>query len=343
MRLLNVKSLHRDIPDGGDALPMPARRRFVLLGANGCGKSTILDTILTLWRFWGEWIEEGRGSAPPEDHLNHYLAKADLAAIEIVDMPPASWPLWIGMGKRSEWRALQDAHPRSFFAGLIRDETGWKIELPRDEGRPEPNNLLTLRYRSLAGSESFPNMVYFPPEGRTIRPPERPRGEIVDTTGFHWAAVYDAGVSLDSVLLTVKALSPERFEECLHLVNLALQHRQKRITGFGPKGRLVVKGTTGSGISYEHSIEQLSSGEQQMLLLVGFVVAFLRPGGILLIDEPDLHIHIAMVKQLLQTLEFVVNERKGQFLVASHSELVWDYYSREDERIELTPWRVDKP
>ena len=42
-----------------------------------------------------------------------------------------------------------------------------------------------------------------------------------------------------------------------------------------------------------------------MLLLVGFAVAFLRPGGIVLLDEPDLHIHMAMVTQLLETLERV--------------------------------------
>jgi energy-coupling factor transporter ATP-binding protein EcfA2 len=339
MRLLNVKPLHRDIPGGGGSLPEPARRRLVLQGANGSGKSTILETILTLWKFWGEWIEEGRGSVPPEDHLSHYLAKADLAAIEIVDMPDASWPLWIGMGgERFEWRALQETYPRSFFAGLIREGTGWKIELPRDAERPEPDNLLTLRYRSLAGSGSFPNVVYFPPEGRTIRPPGRRRGEIIDTTGFHWTAVYDARVSLDSVLLTVKALSPERFEECLRLVNLALEHRQKRITGFGPRGRLVVKGTTEWGAPYEHPIEALSSGERQILLLVGFAVAFLRPGGIVLLDEPDLHIHIAMVDQLLETMERVVQERKGQLIVASHSVRVWEWFARPEEQIDLSPW-----
>ena len=47
LRLLNVKPLHRDIPDGGGALPEPARRHFVLQGANGSGKSTILEAILT--------------------------------------------------------------------------------------------------------------------------------------------------------------------------------------------------------------------------------------------------------------------------------------------------------
>ncbi len=159
------------------------------------------------------------------------------------------------------------------------------------------------------------------------------------TTGFHWTAVYDSSVNLDSILLTVKALEPERFEECLRLVNLALEHRQKRITGFGPKGRLVVKGTMASGRSYHHGIEELSSGERQMLLLVGFLVAFLRPGGIVLLDEPDLHIHIAMVDQLLETVERIVQERKGQWIVASHSVRVWEWFAREEERIDLSPWR----
>jgi energy-coupling factor transporter ATP-binding protein EcfA2 len=343
LRLLNVKPLHRSIPDDEGALPEPARRRLVLQGANGSGKSTILETILTLWKFWGEWIEQGRGSAPPAEHVSHFLAKADLAAIELMDMPESSGPLWIGIGKRSEWRALRETHPRAFFAGLVVDGTAWKIELPPDSARPQPDDLLTLRYRSLAGSESFPNVVYFPPEGRTIRPPEKPRGEIIDATRFNWTAVYDPAVSLDSVLLTLKALSPERFEECLRLVNLALDHRQKRITGFGPRGRLVVQGQTEAGVSFQHPIEELSSGERQMLLLVGFLVAFLRPGGIVLLDEPDLHIHIAMVDQLLETVERVVQERNGQLIVASHSVRVWEWFARPEERLDLDPWRGGDP
>jgi ABC-type lipoprotein export system ATPase subunit len=343
MRLLNVKPLHRSIPDSGGALPEPARRRLLLQGGNGSGKTTVLETILTLWKFWGEWLEEGQGQHAPKEHLRHYLAEVDLAAMEIMGIPNAQ-PLWIGMGKPQEWLALRDAHSGANFGGLIWAGTTWNfgkseswlIELPAAD-------LLDLRHRSLAGSESFPNIVYFPPEGRTIRPPNKPRGEIIDTTRFNWTAVYDPAVNLDSILLTVKARFPERFEECLQLVNLALQYRKKRITGFGPKGRLVVEGTTQSGVSYQHPIEELSSGERQMLLLVGFVVAFLRPGGIVLLDEPDLHIHIAMVTQLMETLEHVVRERNGQLIVASHSQLVWEWFARDEERIELNPWRGGNP
>jgi hypothetical protein len=339
MRLLNVKSLHQDIPEGGGTLPEAARRRLLLQGANGSGKTTILETVFSLWKFWGQWLDVG-GGFPPKEQLEHFLTKVrvqppQLAAVEIIGIPSAQ-PLWIGIGGPTEWRGLLESQPKATFAGMSGywEQMSWRFQLP-----PNANDLLNLRQRSLAGSETFPNVIYFQPECRTIRAPDSPRAEIIDTTKFNWTAVYDPAISLDSVLLTVKALSPERFDECLRLVNMPLEHRRKRITGFGPKGRLVVKGTTDSGTTFEHPIEELSSGERQMLLLIGFVVAFLRPGGIVLIDEPDLHIHIAMVTQLLQTLEYVVRERNGQLIVASHSELVWDYFSHDEERIELTPWR----
>jgi hypothetical protein len=333
MRLLNVRSLNRDIPDGGGTLPEPARRRLVLQGANGSGKSTILETILTLWRLWGEWLELGHGAGVRKGELPCFLVPPAFAGIRI-DGIPDTRPIWICMGGRHHWKVLQESERDAIFTGLLCDEanTFAIVEAP-------PGDFLARRHRSLAGSESFPNIVYFPPEGRTIRAPEKPRAEIIDTTQFNWTAVYDAAVNLDSILLTVQARSPERFAECLQLVNLALEHGQKRIMGFGPKGRLVVKGTTEWGTSYEHPIDALSSGERQMLLLVGFAVAFLRPGGIVLLDEPDLHIHIGMVDQLLETMERVVQERNGQLIVASHSVRVWEWFAREEEQIDLSPWR----
>jgi ligand-binding SRPBCC domain-containing protein len=41
----------------------------------------------------------------------------------------------------------------------------------------------------------------------------------------------------------------------------------------------------------------------------------------------------------MQTLDLVVRQRKAQMIVASHSERVWDFFSRDEEKIELTPWR----
>ena len=140
----------------------------------------------------------------------------------------------------------------------------------------------------------------------------------------------------------MKTRAPDKFDECLNLVNLALGHRRKRITGFGDSGRLVVEGEIESGQLYHHTIEELSSGEKQMLLMLGFSMAFLRPGGILMIDEPDLHIHVSMVSQLMETLELIAEQRGAQLIVASHSSLVWEWFD-EEERIDLSGWRDDAP
>jgi len=156
MRLHNVKSLHWDIPEGSGPLPEPAQRRLLLQGANGSGKSTILETILNLWKFWGEWIEEGNGTPFPMERLNHFLANANFAAIEVVGIPDTP-PLWISLGRGSAWgcEALKKTHQKAIFANLawVTERVG-VVELPADD-------FLARRHRSLAGSESFPNIIYF--------------------------------------------------------------------------------------------------------------------------------------------------------------------------------------
>lgn len=339
MRLFNVKPLRRDLPQDGAALPEPAHHRLLLQGGNGSGKTTILETIRTLWEFFGEWIDRGSGKQPVAKHTRHYLAQADLAAVEFADFPAQSESIWIGIGKANEWADLKKQHPEAAFAGLVRygkDQGQARIELPARDWQ-------SLRLRSLAGSEPQPNILHFPPDNRTVAVAPKEGAKLVDTTDFNWSGVYNPKLDLDSLLLTVKALRSKDFEESLRLVNLALGDRNKRVTDFGANGRLEIEGKTDFGLAYRHPPEMLSSGERQMLLLVSYTVGFLRPGGIVLLDEPDLHIHISMVTQLLETLEQVIRQRGGQFIVASHSERVWDWFSRDAERIELTPWRGGQP
>ena len=43
------------------------------------------------------------------------------------------------------------------------------------------------------------------------------------------------------------------------------------------------------------------------------------------IDEPDLHIHYSMMKQIYKTLYELVTRKNGQMIVASHSEELWKF------------------
>lgn len=62
------------------------------------------------------------------------------------------------------------------------------------------------------------------------------------------------------------------------------------------------------------------SGFQQVLLLLGFFYA--RPSSILLLDEPDAHLHVILQKQIFDQLREAAAARKCQLVVATHSEVI---------------------
>jgi len=64
------------------------------------------------------------------------------------------------------------------------------------------------------------------------------------------------------------------------------------------------------------------SGFHQVLLLLAFFYA--RPGSVLLLDEPDAHLHVILQHEIFDLLRRVARERKSQLIVATHSEVIID-------------------
>jgi len=64
------------------------------------------------------------------------------------------------------------------------------------------------------------------------------------------------------------------------------------------------------------------SGFHQVLLLLAFFYA--RPGAVLLLDEPDAHLHVILQHEIFDLLRKVARERKSQLIVATHSEVIID-------------------
>jgi len=61
---------------------------------------------------------------------------------------------------------------------------------------------------------------------------------------------------------------------------------------------------------------------------------WLMDGGIVLIDEPDLHMHVSWQRALIRELESLVQQKNGQIIVTSHSPTFWEEYN-EAQRFNL--------
>lgn len=68
-----------------------------------------------------------------------------------------------------------------------------------------------------------------------------------------------------------------------------------------------------------HGLEALSSGEKQIVLIGGELLHRWRPGSLVLIDEPELHLHPSLLAKLWSLLVRWRAERGGQLIVATQS------------------------
>jgi len=107
------------------------------------------------------------------------------------------------------------------------------------------------------------------------------------------------------------------FNQFLEIVNGFLE--RKRIVGVDSRTfRVQVRGDNGE----EFNIEALSSGEKQILLILAEIQRRIRPGSIILIDEPEIHLHPAWQSRLVGALTDLCSQYDAQLILATHSEEV---------------------
>ena len=74
------------------------------------------------------------------------------------------------------------------------------------------------------------------------------------------------------------------------------------------------------GASTTYDIASAGSGFQQVLMLLTFLHT--RPGSILLLDEPDAHLHVILQDAIYGELRSVAAETGSQLIIATHSEVI---------------------
>jgi predicted ATP-dependent endonuclease of OLD family len=102
------------------------------------------------------------------------------------------------------------------------------------------------------------------------------------------------------------------------IINNFLQGKQ--IVGVDKHFRVQVQAESGGLFG----IDSLSSGEKQILLFLGEIRRRLRPGGLLLIDEPELHLHPRWQRLLVQALTDLCKAYDAQMILTTHSQEIAD-------------------
>ena len=149
------------------SFPGPLANACLFRVATASGKTTLLDSIASLWQFWGEWIDVGDGKAPPKYQLKHYLASARFVAMEVHEIAPTMRPLWICISGPLGWSRLRNAYPDHAFAGLEHVGHSWSLILTSESNL----DLKTLRNQALLGTRP----VWSSREGPSKSPLPGPR------------------------------------------------------------------------------------------------------------------------------------------------------------------------
>jgi len=76
------------------------------------------------------------------------------------------------------------------------------------------------------------------------------------------------------------------------------------------------------------SPHQLSSGEQHVLVLLYDLLFEVKPGSLVLIDEPEISLHVAWQLAFLEDIRRIAKVSEFRFIVATHSpQIVNEWWS----------------
>lgn len=320
---------------GGDEVPDP----LLLIGPNGSGKTTLLNVMAGLWDVFRRWIESPSDRTDILDLSTPILPDCQWAAIELIGLEKDQ-PLWVFYGRHTA-RDWTDAQQKTYRVGIGVEDVRAR-EFRRLGLLPGQSSILNPHFcdwswadewrQRLAGNilgkyTDLPNVVFIEGEDRKVPRIEEPFQVVREPQEFRWLARYEPTASrkgsLENYLYNLSAVDRPTLEQILDRVNAFLG--DKRIIGFDKKTSALMVEVNGGN---KHTIDLLSSGEKQMLLLITFITRWLRPGGIVLIDEPDLHIHISWISALVSLLSRMVAEQDGQLIIASHESSLWRRFTQ---------------
>ena len=314
----------------------------LLTGPNGCGKSTLLRAIAMLWDAAGYWLDQ-RKVLPPSHKARAWLQRWDGLAVVFDGIQPFyNHPVGLIVGKCG-WvnELLQNHHEVTWLTGESTGNDNKRTLLNFDldnEGFLNPWAESRKRLILTHDKVDAPNLIYLDAEERRWVAPKRNVSEsLPDALAQRWLTKYQVSEDwqgqLEASLINLKTSQLHKYHEVIRNLNQFLSGKEIDPDIKPGESRLRVKLKGQRCVS--HSLDELSAGEHQVLILIYLISRWMQNGGIVLIDEPDLYLHPSLIGSLLATIEQLVKERDGQLIITSHAVDVWHRYENQGKRIEL--------
>jgi predicted ATPase len=303
-----------DWPADGMAWGKETPNLVMVGGVNGSGKTTVLELIADAVRML-------RGDGPVMwQHLPAGNAWVDM---RLVSERTGEEPYRIVIGDGSFVRAnVTDACTHFTRTAAA----GWSVSYDGDLYTSIHDVINDPR---LFDGSDLPRLVYFPTDRQLVIPDEQYKaaGRLNGSGGFvhRFQPAAKWSESIEAVLYSARWADLNAKEQGRPGDATHFESYSNAFEGFfgatkklvwTPDGELVVQ--VADGVA-SHPINELSSGEKQVLLFCAELYRRWKPGSLILIDEPELHFHPSWQTTLWTLLERWQKERGGQVIVATQS------------------------
>jgi predicted ATPase len=310
----------------------------VIGGANGSGKTTVLEVIASL----SETLPTGLA---PElsDFLKIKQAislKTKRSVYAQIDWRIGDFDFSQSYGSPPNDAELKPERfslkPNATNVGAFEIQTttiptSLHQQILLQQGEIFPEQLSPQR---LFAGEQIPSIIYFP-YNRSIEP--------VSGTQIHkeengykfvhrFETVRQFPGSFTSYLIWLDYAEPERYAQIQQFLNeLNFDGKTFRVD------RKALDVIVRAANRHEHPLHDLSSGEQNLLIIFTELRRKLLPGSVVLIDEIENSLHPAYQHRLAQGLLALQREVPYQLIVTTHAPAFVEIFGEENTRI-LTPF-----
>lgn len=322
-----IKKIHTEYFKGFKKQDFELGPISLLAGPNNSGKSTLLQAVMVWNLAMQKWCEKkGPGSgSKATDRQGAPITRPEFSALPLPSMDQL-WKDTHTSLRKDEVEGKPAGSPRPMVISLTGEtQTGthWQFGFEFRYSGPEQIHVkpVVSDLENLELARQQVSVIYIPPFsgiGVNETRHDRPFQDMLVGQG-------KGGDILRNLLLEVAEKSDKEWNELEEIVARIFHYKLLRPKYHGapyitcqylkgiPEGR-------GNGGLAPLDVSTAGSGFHQVLLILAFL--FARPSSLILLDEPDAHLHVILQKELYDLLRSLCNARRSQLLIATHSEVL---------------------